>query len=65
MPLEIKDLDFRFENSPTRIVANRNHPEIKLAGITVGPLQEGNEYEVHNWIAYGLAGARSNSRANR
>jgi hypothetical protein len=54
LPLEIKDLDFRFENSPTRIVANRNHPEIKLAGITVGPLQEGNEYELYYWIAHEL-----------
>jgi len=57
LPLEIKDLDFRFENSPTRIVANRNHPEIKLAGITVGPLQEGNEYELHYWIAHELVKA--------
>lgn len=57
MPLEIKDLDFRFENSPARIVANRNHPEIKLAGISVGPLLEGNEYEVYYWIARELVEA--------
>jgi len=48
-------LDFRFENTPIKIVANRNHPEIKLAGITIGPLQEGNEYELHYWIAKELA----------
>jgi len=57
LPLEIKDLDFHFENSPTRIVANRNHSEIKLAGITIGPLQEGNEYELHYWIAQELVKA--------
>ncbi len=57
MPLKLENLDFRFENSLTKIVANRNHPEIKLAGLTVGPLQEGNEYEVHHWIAQELAEA--------
>jgi hypothetical protein len=54
MPLEIKDLDFRFENSLVRIVANRNNPEIKLAGFSVGPFEEGNEYEVHHWVAVEL-----------
>ena len=57
MPLGIKDLDFRFENSPARIIANRNHPEIKLAGLSVGPLQEGNEYELNYWIANELVKA--------
>ena len=51
MPLTIKDLDFRFENSLVKIIANRNQPEIKLAGLTVGPFEEGNEYEVYYWIA--------------
>lgn len=50
-PLTIKDLDFRFENSLVKIVANRNQPETKLAGLTVGPFEEGNEYEVRYWIA--------------
>jgi DNA replication factor GINS len=31
-------------------VANRNYPEINLAGIKIGPLEEGNEYSVHYWI---------------
>ena len=57
MPLKLENLDFRFENSLARIVANRNHPEIKLAGLTVGPLQEGNEYEVYHWIAQELVEA--------
>lgn len=49
--LSIKNLDFSFEHSIVKIVANRNHPEIKLAGITIGPFVEGNEYEVYYWIA--------------
>ena len=54
MPLEIRDLDFRFNNSLTRIVANRNYPEIKLAGMSAGPFEEGNEYEVYYWVAQEL-----------
>ncbi len=57
MPPKLENLDFHFENSLTKIVANRNCPEIKLAGSSIGPLQEGNEYEVHNWIAQELAQA--------
>jgi hypothetical protein len=49
--LKIKNLDFSFENSLAKIVANRNCPEIKLAGLNIGPFEEGNEYEVHYWIA--------------
>jgi len=48
---KIKALDFIFENSPVRVIANRNCPEIKLAGLTVGPFEEGNEYEVLYWVA--------------
>lgn len=51
MPFKIKDLDFRFENSFVKIIAERNYPEIKLAGLSLGPFQEGNEYEVYYWIA--------------
>jgi hypothetical protein len=40
-----------------KIVANRNCPEIKLAGLTVGPFDEGNEYEVYFWVAKELASA--------
>ncbi len=50
-----QDLDFIFENSLTKVTANRNCPEIKLAGLTVGPFEEGNEYEVCYWIATELA----------
>ncbi|MEM2910929.1 MAG: hypothetical protein QW146_00300 [Candidatus Bathyarchaeia archaeon] len=47
----IKALDFMFENSSVKVIANRNCPEIKLAGLTVGPFEEGNEYEVYYWVA--------------
>lgn len=47
----IANLDFCFEHSPTQVVANRSCPEIKLAGLTIGPFEEGNEYEVQYWIA--------------
>jgi hypothetical protein len=47
---KIKALDFMFENSLVKVIANRNCPEIKLAGLTVGPFEEGNEYEVMYWV---------------
>jgi hypothetical protein len=51
----LENLDFRFENSRVKVIANRNYPEMKLAGLSVGPFQEGNEYEVYYWIAHELA----------
>jgi hypothetical protein len=54
MPMKIKNLDFCFENLLVKIVANRNYPEIQLAGLSAGPFEEGNEYEVHYWIAQEL-----------
>ncbi len=57
LSLKLRNSDFRFENTPVKVIANRNHPEIKLAGITIGPLQEGNEIELHFWIANELAKA--------
>lgn len=48
---KIRTLDFIFENSPVKVIANRNCPEIKLAGLTIGPFEEGNEYEVLYWVA--------------
>ena len=50
MRMSNKNLDFCFENSLVKIIADRNYPEIKLAGLSVGPFEEGNEYEVHYWI---------------
>lgn len=57
MATKICTLDFCYENSMVKIVANRNCPEIKLAGLTVGPFDEGNEYEVYLWVAKELAAA--------
>jgi len=50
----IKTTDFIYENTPTKITINRNHPEIQLAGIKIGPFQEGTEQEVKHWIAQEL-----------
>jgi hypothetical protein len=52
--ISIKDLDFIFENSPVSIIVNRSCPEIELAGIKVGPLEEGREYDVRYWVAHQL-----------
>jgi hypothetical protein len=57
MRQEINNADFCFENSPIRVIADRNYPEIKLAGVSVGPFEEGNEYEVYHWIAQELVGS--------
>jgi hypothetical protein len=50
----ISSQDFDFEHQPARIVANRNCQEIKLAGLNVGPFEEGNDYEIYNWMAWEL-----------
>lgn len=52
--MKIGKLDFSFENSLVKVIANRNCPEIKLAGLNIGPFEEGNEYEVQYWIAQEL-----------
>lgn len=51
----IEFLDFCFKNSLVKVYANRNHSEIELGGWSVGPFEEGNEYEVYYWIAKELA----------
>jgi len=53
--VQIEMLDFYFENSLVRVIADRNHPEITLAGLSVGSFEEGNEYEIQYWIAQELA----------
>ena len=57
MPMKIENFDFCFENLLVRVTADRNYPEIKLAGLSVGPFEEGNEYEVYYWIGQELAEA--------
>ena len=49
--LSIEDIDFEFENTPVKVVAIRSHPEVKVAGETIGPLEEGREFQVKYWIA--------------
>jgi len=50
----IRDVDFIYENTPVKIIINRNCPEIELAGLKIGPYEEGTEYEVRYWIAHEL-----------
>ena len=52
--MNIGNMDFSFEHSLVKIIANRNCTEIKLAGLNIGPFEEGNEYEVPFWIAQEL-----------
>lgn len=49
--LIMKTIDFAYENSLVKVIANRNCPEIKLGGLVVGPFEEGNQYEVYYWVA--------------
>jgi len=57
VPINIGVLDFCYENSLISVVANRNFAEMKLAGLNVGPFDEGNEYQVYYWIAKELQAA--------
>ena len=57
MPTNIGVLDFCYENALISVVANRNFAEMKLAGLNVGPFDEGNEYQVYYWIAKELQAA--------
>ncbi|MCW4020560.1 MAG: DNA replication complex GINS family protein [Candidatus Bathyarchaeota archaeon] len=50
----ITDADSLFKNKSTKVIAVRNSPEIELAGLAVGPFEEGNEYEVRFWVAQEL-----------
>jgi hypothetical protein len=57
LPLNMHNLDFEYQNSRVKIVADRNYPEMRLAGLAIGPFQQGNEYEVYQWVAAELATA--------
>lgn len=50
----IEDADFEFENASVRVVAIRNCPEVELAGLKIGPFEEGKEYEIRFWVAQEL-----------
>lgn len=49
--LIIEDSDFMFKNSLVNVVANRNSPEINLAGFTIEDFKEGREYKLPFWVA--------------
>jgi len=49
--ISIRDADFTFENTSVRVTALRSSPKIELEGLSTGPFEEGNEYEVRYWIA--------------
>lgn len=51
MTKKIKKLDFCYENLLVKVIADSDHPKIELAGLTVGPFKQGNEYEVYYWVA--------------
>jgi hypothetical protein len=51
MTRKIKKLDFCYENLLVKVIADLDHPIIDLAGLSLGPFKEGNEYEVHQWVA--------------
>lgn len=43
--------DFVFENNFVTVVAIKSLPRIDLVGFSVGPFEEGLEYEVRLWVA--------------
>jgi len=49
--MSIDDVDFDYENMSIKIVASRNIQELKVAGVDVGPVEEGKELETKYWIA--------------
>lgn len=46
-----RDLDFDYEDSFVRIISLTNLQEITIADTTVGPFEEGKEFETRYWIA--------------
>jgi len=55
--LALGDIDFDYEDSPVRIMALTNIQEVTIADTTVGPLEEGKEFETRYWIAEELVKA--------
>ncbi len=52
--MTIKDAQLAFENSKVRVIALRDSPKLDLAGFSIGPFEEGKEYEVRLWVAQEL-----------
>ena len=53
----LEDLDFDYEDSPIRVIPLTSLQEVNIADTTVGPLEEGKEFETHYWIAEELVKA--------
>jgi hypothetical protein len=53
----IDDIDIEYQNTIVKIVAIGGLQELKVAETTVGPLEEGKEYEVRYWMALELVKA--------
>lgn len=49
--LTLKDLDFDFKNTSTKIIIVENLKSLQIGSMTIGPLKEGEEVELKNWIA--------------
>jgi len=43
--------DFIFENNFVTVIAVKSVPKIDLVGFSIGPFDEGHEYEVRFWVA--------------
>lgn len=52
--ISVNEASFIFENKPIKVIANRNEAKIELSGLSVGPFEEGREYEIRFWIAQEL-----------
>lgn len=52
--MSIDDVDFSFENTPTKLVISRNFQELIVDGVNIGPIEEGKELETKYWIGYQL-----------
>lgn len=50
----IEDADLEFQNSMVKIVALGSLQEFSVAETTIGPFEEGKEYEMRVWIALEL-----------
>lgn len=50
----IEHSDFMFENNLVNVVAIINHPKIELVGLSIGPFEEGKDYNIRLWIAQEL-----------
>lgn len=49
--LSIEYSDFMFENNLVTVIAIRSSSKIDLIGFSIGPFEEGHEYNVKFWVA--------------